>query len=41
MPSARSVFDNGIDIRVIAEALGHDSLESTKLYAQVSFCCVN
>ncbi len=26
-----------MDIRVIAEALGHESLESTKIYTQVSF----
>ena len=25
------------DIRIIAEALGHESLESTKIYTQVSF----
>jgi site-specific recombinase XerD len=29
--------DVGADIRVIAEALGHESLESTKIYTQVSF----
>jgi site-specific recombinase XerD len=29
--------DRGVDIRVIAEALGHESLESTKIYTQVSF----
>jgi site-specific recombinase XerD len=29
--------DRGVDIRIIAEALGHDSLESTKIYTQVSF----
>ncbi len=27
----------GVDIRIIAEALGHESLESTKIYTQVSF----
>jgi len=26
-----------MDIRIIAEALGHGSLESTKIYTQVSF----
>jgi hypothetical protein len=29
--------DRGVDIRIIAEALGHESLESTKIYTQVSF----
>lgn len=29
--------DCGVDIRIIAEALGHESLESTKIYTQVSF----
>lgn len=29
--------DVGADIRVIAEALGHESLESTRIYTQVSF----
>ena len=29
--------DLGVDIRVIAEALGHESLESTRIYTQVSF----
>jgi hypothetical protein len=29
--------DVGADIRAIAEALGHESLESTKIYTQVSF----
>jgi site-specific recombinase XerD len=29
--------DHGVDIRIIAEALGHESLESTKIYTQVSF----
>ena len=29
--------DRRVDIRVIAEALGHDSLESTRIYTQVSF----
>lgn len=28
--------DLGVDIRIIAEALGHESLESTKIYTQVS-----
>jgi len=27
----------GVDIRIIAEALGHESLESTKIYTRVSF----
>lgn len=30
-------IDVGADIRVIAEALGHASLESTRIYTQVSF----
>jgi integrase/recombinase XerD len=29
--------DRGVDIRIIAGALGHESLESTKIYTQVSF----
>lgn len=29
--------DRGVDIRIIAEALGHESLESTKICTQVSF----
>jgi integrase/recombinase XerC len=29
--------DLGVDVRVIAESLGHDSLESTRIYTQVSF----
>jgi integrase/recombinase XerD len=29
--------DRGVDIRIIAEAMGHESLESTKMYTQVSF----
>jgi integrase len=29
--------DRGVDIRIIAEALRHESLESTKIYTQVSF----
>jgi integrase len=29
--------DRGVDIRIIAEALGHESLESTKIYFPVSF----
>jgi site-specific recombinase XerD len=33
----RQCVDLGVDIRVIAEALGHESLESTKIYTQVSF----
>lgn len=33
----RRCVDLGVDIRVIAEALGHSSLESTTLYTQVSF----
>lgn len=32
----RQCVDLGVDIRVIAEALGHESLESTKIYTQVS-----
>lgn len=32
----RRCVDLGVDIRVIAEALGHESLESTRLYTQVS-----
>jgi site-specific recombinase XerD len=28
---------SGANIRVIAEALGRESLESTKIYTQVSF----
>ena len=28
----RQCVDLGVDIRVIAEALGHESLESTKIY---------
>jgi hypothetical protein len=26
-----------LDIRIIAEALGHETLESTRIYTQVSF----
>lgn len=33
----RQCVDLGVDVRVIAEALGHESLESTKIYTQVSF----
>jgi Phage integrase family len=33
----KSCVDRGVDIRAIAEALGHDSLESTRVYTQVSF----
>ena len=33
----RQCMDLGVDIRIIAEALGHESLESTKIYTQVSF----
>ena len=33
----RQCVDLGVDIRIIAEALGHESLESTKIYTQVSF----
>jgi hypothetical protein len=29
--------DRGVDIRIIAEALGHESLESIKIFTQVSF----
>jgi site-specific recombinase XerD len=29
--------DLGVDVRVIAESLGHESLESTRIYTQVSF----
>lgn len=32
----RQCVDLGVDIRIIAEALGHESLESTKIYTQVS-----
>ena len=34
---SRHCVDLGVDIRFIAEALGHESLESTKIYTQVSF----
>ena len=30
-------LDQGVDIRIIAEAVGHEPLESTKIYTQVSF----
>ncbi len=33
----RQCVDLGVDIRIIAEALGHESLESTKIYTQVPF----
>jgi len=33
----RQCMDLRVDIRIIAEALGHESLESTKIYTQVSF----
>jgi site-specific recombinase XerC len=33
----KKCVDVGIDIRVISEALGHESIETTKLYTQVSF----
>lgn len=33
----RQCVDLGVDIRIIAEALGHESLESTKIYTRVSF----
>jgi hypothetical protein len=33
----RQCVDLGVDIRIITEALGHESLESTKIYTQVSF----
>jgi len=33
----KGCVDRGVDIRVIAEALGHESLESTRIYTQVSF----
>ncbi len=33
----RQCVDLGVDIRIIAESLGHESLESTKIYTQVSF----
>jgi site-specific recombinase XerC len=33
----KQCVDRGVDIRIIAEALGHESLESTKIYTQVSF----
>jgi hypothetical protein len=29
--------DRGVDMRVIAEAPGHDPLDSTRIYTQVSF----
>jgi site-specific recombinase XerD len=29
--------DRGVDIRIIAEALGHETLESTRIYTRVSF----
>jgi site-specific recombinase XerD len=35
--SGKHCVDRGVDIRIIAEALGHESLESTKIYTQVSF----
>jgi site-specific recombinase XerD len=35
--SAPHCVDRGVDIRIIAEALGHESLESTKIYTRVSF----
>ena len=34
---ATHMLQRGVDIRIIAEALGHESLESTKIYTQVSF----
>jgi len=33
----RQRVDLGVDIRIIAEALGHESLESTQIDTQVSF----
>jgi integrase len=33
----RECVNLGVDIRIIAEALGHEFLESTKIYTQVSF----
>ncbi len=33
----RQCVDLGVDIRIIAEAPGYESLESTKIYTQVSF----
>jgi integrase/recombinase XerC len=33
----RQCVDLGVDIRIIADALGHESLESTKIYTHVSF----
>ena len=33
----KNCVDLGADIRVISEALGHESLDSTRIYAQVSF----
>jgi len=33
----KGCVDRGVDIRVIAEALGHESLESARIYTQVSF----
>jgi site-specific recombinase XerC len=35
--NGKHCVDRGVDIRVFAEALGHESLESTKIYTQVSF----
>jgi site-specific recombinase XerD len=33
----KNCVDLGADIRVISEALGHESLDSTRIYTQVSF----
>ncbi len=36
-PYGRQRVDLGVDIRIIVEALGHESLESTQIGTQVSF----
>jgi site-specific recombinase XerD len=33
----RQCVDLGVDIRILVEALSHESLESTKIHTQVSF----
>lgn len=33
----KNCIDLGADIRVISEALGHESLDSTRIYTQVPF----
>jgi site-specific recombinase XerD len=35
--ATKHCVDRGVDIRIIAEALGHETLESTRIYTQVSF----